>query len=82
MVRKVRRRREDFAAKTAHTLATGFEMVVFEALKTKNMTTGVKPKPDPERPGAFLPNRGRRQGRTEPIHLGQGLVSDRAGHPW
>jgi putative transposase len=56
MVRKVGRRREDFAAKTAHTLATGFEVVVFEALKTKNMTAGVKPKPDPEQPGAFLPN--------------------------
>ncbi|WP_329092183.1 MULTISPECIES: RNA-guided endonuclease InsQ/TnpB family protein [unclassified Streptosporangium] len=56
MVRTVRRRREDFAAKTAHTLATGFEMVVFEALKTKNMTAGVEPRPDPERPGAFLPN--------------------------
>lgn len=53
---KVRRRREDFAAKTAHTLATGFELVVFEALKTKNMTAGVGPKPDPERPGAFLLN--------------------------
>ncbi|MFI6454907.1 RNA-guided endonuclease InsQ/TnpB family protein [Streptosporangium amethystogenes] len=56
MVRTVRRRREDFAAKTAHTLATGFEMVVFEALKTKNMTAGVEPRPDPEQPGAFLPN--------------------------
>jgi putative transposase len=56
MVRTVRRRREDFAAKTAHALATGFELVVFEALKTKNMTAGVPPKPDPERPGAFLSN--------------------------
>ncbi|ACZ86717.1 RNA-guided endonuclease InsQ/TnpB family protein [Streptosporangium roseum] len=56
MARKVRRRREDFAAKTAHTLATGFEMVVFEALTTKNMTAGVEPRPDPEQPGAFLPN--------------------------
>jgi putative transposase len=56
MVRKVRRRREDFAAKTAHTLAAGFEMVVFEALKTKNMTAGVEPRPDPEQPGVFLPN--------------------------
>lgn len=56
MVRTVRGRREDFAAKTAHTLATGFEMVMFEALKTKNMTAGVEPRPDPEQPGAFLPN--------------------------
>ncbi|GAA2381654.1 RNA-guided endonuclease InsQ/TnpB family protein [Nonomuraea africana] len=56
LARKVRRRREDFAAKTAHTLATGFELVVFEALATRNMTAGVGPRPDPERPGVFLPN--------------------------
>jgi putative transposase len=53
---KVRRRRADFAAKTAHALATGFELIVFEALATKNMTAGVAPRPDPERQGAFLPN--------------------------
>ncbi|MEU7899082.1 transposase [Nonomuraea sp. NPDC049152] len=56
LARKVGRRRQDFAAKTAHTLATSFELVVFEALATKNMTAAVEPKPDPERPGAFLPN--------------------------
>ncbi|MEV4116565.1 transposase, partial [Nonomuraea sp. NPDC049695] len=53
---KVRRRRADFAAKTAHTLATSFELIVFEALATRNMTAAVAPKPDPERPGVFLPN--------------------------
>ncbi|MEU6780724.1 zinc ribbon domain-containing protein [Nonomuraea angiospora] len=46
----------DFAAKTAHALAAGFELIVFEALATKNMTAGVAPKPDPEQSGAFLPN--------------------------
>ncbi|MCA2220301.1 RNA-guided endonuclease InsQ/TnpB family protein [Nonomuraea aurantiaca] len=56
LARKIRRRREDFAAKTAHTLATSFELVVFEALATRNMTAGVEPRPDPERPGVFLPN--------------------------
>lgn len=56
VLRKVRRRREDFANKTAHTLATGFELIVFEALKTKNMTAGVAPKPDPGQPGGYLPN--------------------------
>ncbi|MBF8194669.1 transposase, partial [Nonomuraea sp. K274] len=56
LARKVRRRRQDFAAKTAHILATGFELVVFEALATRNMTAGVEPRPDPERPDAFLPN--------------------------
>ncbi|MEV0143554.1 MULTISPECIES: transposase [unclassified Nonomuraea] len=53
---KVRRRRADFAAKTAHILATGFELIVFEALATRKMTAGVAPKPDPGQPGAFLPN--------------------------
>ncbi|MEV4242090.1 transposase [Streptosporangium canum] len=56
LVRRIRRRRQDFAAQTAHTLATGFELVVFEALATKNMTAGVEPRPDSERPGAFLSN--------------------------
>ncbi|MEU0519208.1 transposase [Streptosporangium sp. NPDC006007] len=53
---RVRRRREDFAAKTANTLATRFDLIVFEALKTKNMTASVAPKPDPGRPGGYLPN--------------------------
>ncbi|MGN9846431.1 RNA-guided endonuclease InsQ/TnpB family protein [Nonomuraea sp. H19] len=53
---KVRRRRADFAAKPAHALATGFELIVFEALATKSMTATAKPVPDPDRPGAFLPN--------------------------
>jgi putative transposase len=54
VLRTVRRRREDFAAKTAHTLATSFELVVFEALKTTNMTAGVAPRPDGS--GGYLPN--------------------------
>ncbi|MBN6053761.1 transposase, partial [Nonomuraea sp. RK-328] len=54
---KVRRRRADFAAKSAHVLATSFELIVFEALTIKNMTTMVRPVPDPGRPGVFLPNR-------------------------
>ncbi|MGV9374459.1 RNA-guided endonuclease InsQ/TnpB family protein [Nonomuraea sp. NPDC003707] len=54
---KIRRRRADFAAKTAHMLTLDHDLIVFEALKTKNMTATVAPKPDPERPGAFLPNK-------------------------
>ncbi|TMR88417.1 RNA-guided endonuclease InsQ/TnpB family protein [Nonomuraea basaltis] len=53
---KIRRRRADFAAKTAHVLTRDHNLIVFEALKTKNMTSSVAPKPDPDRPGAFLPN--------------------------
>jgi putative transposase len=53
---KIRRRREDFAAKTADALTRDHDLIVFEALKTKNMTATAKPVPDPDRPGAFLPN--------------------------
>ncbi|MEV1170049.1 transposase [Nonomuraea sp. NPDC049784] len=53
---RIRRRREDFAAKTAHALTRDHDLIVFEALKTKNMTATAKPKPDPGRPGTFLPN--------------------------
>lgn len=56
LARKIRRRREDFAAKTGHALATRFELIVFEALATKNMTATTKAVLDPERPGVFLPN--------------------------
>ncbi|MFF5211154.1 RNA-guided endonuclease InsQ/TnpB family protein [Streptosporangium sp. NPDC000396] len=53
---RIRRRRADFAAKTAHVLTRDHDMIVFEALKTTNMTKGVAPRPDPDQPGAFLPN--------------------------
>jgi putative transposase len=53
---KIRRRRADFAAKTAHVLTRDHDLIVFEALKTKNMTKAVVPKPDPDWPGVFLPN--------------------------
>ncbi|MEV4247368.1 transposase [Streptosporangium canum] len=35
LVRRIRGRRQDFAAKTACVLATSFELVVFEALATR-----------------------------------------------
>ncbi|MEU6779926.1 transposase [Nonomuraea angiospora] len=54
---KIRGRRADFAAKTAHMPTRDHDLIVFEALKIKSMTATVAPKPDPERPGTFLPNR-------------------------
>ncbi|MEV1174740.1 transposase [Nonomuraea sp. NPDC049784] len=53
---KIRRRRQDFAAKTAHVLTRDHDLIVFEALATRNMTATVAPRPDPGRPGGFLPN--------------------------
>ena len=52
-----RRRRDDFTGKTATELTRTHSVVVLEDLKTANMTRRAKPVPDPERPGAFLPNR-------------------------
>jgi putative transposase len=37
-------------------LATGFELIVFEKLATRNMTAAAKPKPDPDQPGSYLAN--------------------------
>jgi putative transposase len=56
LARKIRNRRQDFAARTAHVLAADFELIVFEALAVTNMTAGVEPRPDPGRPGVFLPS--------------------------
>ena len=51
-----RRRRQDFCRKTANALATKNATVVVEDLKTRNMTRRATPKPDPDKPGSFLPN--------------------------
>ncbi|PZH14266.1 transposase [Streptomyces sp. NTH33] len=53
---KVRRQRLDHAHKTALTLVRDHDTIVHERLNTAGMTRTPKPKPDPERPGAFLPN--------------------------
>lgn len=49
-------RRMDFCAQTAHELTRDYALVVLEDLKTTNMTKVVAPKPDSDRPGAFLRN--------------------------
>ena len=51
-----RRRRDDFTAKAAHDLARDHGLVAVEKLRVAQMTTKAAPKPDPARPGAFLPN--------------------------
>jgi putative transposase len=54
---KVRRQRLDHAHKTALALVRDHDVIAFEALSVTNMTRRAKPKPDPEKPGAFLANR-------------------------
>lgn len=54
--RSVRRRRLDHAHKVALALVQNHDVIAHEALRIMNMTKAPKPKPDPERPGSFLPN--------------------------
>ena len=56
--RKVRNRRRDFHHKTARVLVDTCDIVALENLNTAGMTRRPAPKPDPEQPGAFLPNMG------------------------
>jgi putative transposase len=57
--RKVRNRRLDFHHKTARTLINHCDAIALENLNTAAMTRRATPKPDPERPGSFLPNQAR-----------------------
>ncbi|MEU5074398.1 transposase [Streptomyces asoensis] len=53
---KVRRQRLDHAHKTALGLVRAHDFIAHEDLKIRNMSKAPAPKPDPGRPGAFLPN--------------------------
>ncbi|MEV7287710.1 transposase [Streptomyces sp. NPDC093252] len=53
---KVRRQRLDHAHKTAHALVAEHDFIAHEDLRIRNMIKTVTPKPDPGKPGAFLPN--------------------------
>lgn len=52
---KVRRQRLDHAHKTALTLVREHDFIAHEDLKIRNMVRAARPKPDPDKPGAFLP---------------------------
>jgi putative transposase len=54
--RKVRNRRRDFHHKTGRTLVDTYDVIALEKLNTAGMTRRPAPKPDPSKPGAFLPN--------------------------
>ncbi|MFI6401660.1 RNA-guided endonuclease InsQ/TnpB family protein [Streptomyces sp. NPDC050548] len=53
---KVRRQRLDHAHKTALGLVRAHDVIAHEDLKIRNMIKAPAPKPDPDRPGTFLPN--------------------------
>lgn len=54
---KVRRQRLDHHHKTALALVRAHDAIGHERLNTAGMTKAPAPKPDPDRPGAFQPNR-------------------------
>jgi putative transposase len=53
---KVRRQRLDHAHKTALTLVREHDFIAYENLTIRNMVRAAAPKPNPDMPGAFLPN--------------------------
>jgi putative transposase len=57
--RKVRNRRRDFCHKTARMLVDECDVIALEDLNTAGMTRRAAAKPDPEKPGTFLPNQAR-----------------------
>jgi putative transposase len=56
---RVTDRRRDWAEKVSTRLVRGHDVIVLEKLNTKGMTRRPAPKPDPQRAGAWLPNRAR-----------------------
>jgi putative transposase len=54
--RRVRNRRRDFHHKTARVLVNECDVIALEKLNAAGMTRRPAPRPDPEQPGAFLPN--------------------------
>jgi transposase len=56
---RVTDRRKDWAEKVSTRLVRDHDLVVFEKLNTAGMTRKPRPKADPDKDGAFLPNRAR-----------------------
>jgi putative transposase len=54
--RKVARQRVDHAYKTALNLVRTYDVIAHERLNIAGMVRSPNPKPDPQQPGAFLPN--------------------------
>jgi putative transposase len=57
--RKIASQRKDFHHKQARALVARYDLLVVEDLRIANMLRRAKPKPDPDNPGQFLPNRAR-----------------------
>ncbi|GAA1597295.1 RNA-guided endonuclease TnpB family protein [Kribbella sancticallisti] len=75
-------RRKDWVEKTSTDLARRFDVIRVEDLRIAQMTRRSRPKPDPERPGSYLPNRRRaKAGLNRGILAnGWGLLVQRLEH--
>lgn len=63
-------RRKDWAEKISTRLVRDHDLIVFEKLRTKDMVRKPKPRPGPDQPGAFLPNR-----RRQKAGLNRGILA-------
>ena len=54
--RNIKNQRSDAAHKLSRQLVNDYDFIAIEDLKINNMVRAPKGKPDPEQPGAFLPN--------------------------
>jgi len=82
LLARARDRRKDWVEKTSTDLARRFDLIRVEDLRVAQMTRRPKPKPDPDRPGAYLPNRRRaKAGLNRGILAnGWGLLVQRLEH--
>jgi transposase len=64
-------RRKDWVEKTSTDLARRFDVIRVEDLRVAQMTRRPKPKPDPAKPGNYLPNR-----RRAKAGLNRGILSN------
>jgi transposase len=68
---RARDRRKDWVEKTSTDLARRFDIIRVEDLRVTQLTKRPKLKPDPERPGKFLPN-----GRRAKAGLNRGILAN------
>ena len=75
-------RRRDWAEKISTRLVKDHDVIVLEKLNTSGMVRKPQAKPDPQRPGGFLPNGARSKAGLNRSILGScwGLLAQRAEH--
>jgi putative transposase len=67
---KITDRRKDWAEKISTRLVTDHDLIVFEKLGINGMVRKPRPRPDPDQPGAFLPN-----SRRQKAGLNRGILA-------